>query len=72
MLPEKTFAGFQLTVFKNKLFLMKKKAALHTTTLMGCNTRQVLHDLFSANQGNVSEIIFMAAATKISLKNLKT
>ena len=49
-----------------------KKAVRHTTTLMQCKARQVLCDLFSTNQGNGSEIIFVAGATKIKLKNLKT
>ena len=39
--PRKTFfAGFQLTVFENKLTFLKK-AVLHTTTLMHCKARQV-------------------------------
>ena len=48
--------GFQLTVFENKRTFMKK-AALHTTTLMHCNARQVLRKLFSTNQENGSDII---------------
>ena len=46
--PGKTFfVGFQLTVFENNsTFMEKKKAALHTTTLMHCKARQVLRDLF--------------------------
>ena len=39
---------------------------------MHCKARHVLHDLFSTNQGNGSEMTFMAGATKINLKNLKT
>ena len=58
-------------VLENKLILIKK-AVLHTTTLMCCNTRQVLRNLFSANQGNGSKMKFMATATKINFKNLKT
>ena len=65
------FAGFQLTVFENKRTFMRK-AVLRTTTLMHCKDRQVLCNLFSANQGNGSEITFVAGATKINLKNLKT
>ena len=38
---------------------------------MHCKARQILRDLYSTNQGNGSEIIFMAGATKINLKNLK-
>ena len=34
-----------------------KKAVLHTTTLMHRKPRQVLHDLFSTNQENGSDII---------------
>ena len=49
-----------------------KKAVLHTTTLMHCKTRRLLRDLFSTNQGNGSEMRFVAGATKINLKNLKT
>ena len=47
--PGKTcFVGFQLKVFENNRTFMekKKKAALHTTTLMHCKARQVLRDLF--------------------------
>ena len=39
---------------------------------MHCKARHVLHDLFSTNQGNGSEMTFVAGATKINLKNLKT
>ena len=49
-----------------------KKAALHTATPMYGKARQVLHDLFSINQGNGSEVTFVALATKVSLKNLKS
>ena len=49
-----------------------KKAVLHTTALMHCKARQVLHDLFSSSQANGPERAFVAGATKISLKNLKT
>ena len=48
-----------------------KKAVLHTTTLRHCKARQVLHDLFSTNQG-ITEITFVAGATKVHVKNLKT
>ena len=37
-----------------------KKAALHTTTPVHGKARQVLHDLFSINQGNGSEVTFFA------------
>ena len=49
-----------------------KKVAVHTTALIHCKARQILRDLFSTNQGNGSEMIFVAGATKINLKNLKT
>ena len=39
---------------------------------MHYKTRQVLRDLFCANQENGSETIFVAEATKINLQNLKT
>ena len=67
----KFFAGFQVTVLENKRTFMKK-VAVHTTALMHCKARQLLRDLFSTNQGNGSEMIFVAGATKINLKNLKT
>ena len=65
------FMGFQLTVVEIKDIFMKK-AVLHTTTLRYCKARQVLHDLFSADQGNGSDMAFVAGATKINLKNLET
>ena len=68
---KKLVVGFQLTVFEDKRTFMKK-TVLHTTTLMHCKAWQVLRDLFSTNQGNGSEIRFVAGATKINLKNLKT
>ena len=48
-----------------------KKAVLHTTTLMHSKARQVLRDLFSTNQGNGSEMTFVAGANKVYIKNLK-
>ena len=65
------FVGFQLTVFKNKCTFMKRTCSAQTT-LMHCKARQVFHNLFSTNQGNSSDMTFMAGATKINLKNLKT
>ena len=65
------FAGFRLTVLENQRTFMKK-AVLHTTTLMHCKVTKVLRDLFSTNQENGSEMRFVAGATKINLKNLKT
>ena len=49
-----------------------KKVAVHTTALMYCKARQNLRDLYSTNQGTGSEMIFVAGASKINLKNLKT
>ena len=49
-----------------------KKAFLHKTTLMHCEVRQVLRDLFHTNRGNGSIMTFVAGATKMNLKNLKT
>ena len=48
-----------------------KKSSTDTTTLMHCQGRQVWRNLFSSNQGNGSEITFVAEATKIGLKYLK-
>ena len=71
-LPGKTFLrDFNKQFSKINLFLWKK-AALHTTTLTHCKARQVLRDLFSSNQGNGSKMTFVAGATKINLKTLKT
>ena len=55
----------------NKLTFVKK-AILYKNTPMHCKTRQVLLDLCSTNQGNGSEIKFVAEAYKINLKDLKT
>ena len=63
--------GFQWTVFKNRLTLWKK-SVLHITTPMHCKVRQVLRDLLIINQGNGSEMICVAGATKVNLKILKT
>ena len=49
-----------------------KKIVLHTTTLMQCKARQFLRDLLSTDQGNGSDMTFVAGATKINLKNVKT
>ena len=51
--------------------LLWEKVVLHTATLAHCKVRQVLRDLFNANQVNGSEIRFVAGVTKINLKNLK-
>ena len=55
----------------NKLTFVEK-AVLHKNTPMHCKARQVLLDLCSTNQGNCSEITFVAKACKINLKDLKT
>ena len=39
---------------------------------MHCKAGHLLRDLFSANQENVSCTTFVAGATKINLKNVKT
>ena len=49
-----------------------KKTVRYTTSLMHCKARQVLRDLCSSNQGNGSNLTFLAGATKINLKNVKT
>ena len=49
-----------------------KKVVLYATALMHCKARQVLRDLFNTNQGNGPEMTFVAEATKIKFKNLKT
>ena len=64
------FAGFQYTVFQNKLSFMKK-AVLHIITLIQYKTRHVLRDLFSTNQGNGSEMTFVARFAKFNVKYLK-
>ena len=50
---------------------MIKKAVLHETTLMHCKARQGLNNLFSTNQGNDSEVVFVAGATKINFQKFK-
>ena len=65
------FARFQQTVSENKLTFMKK-VVLHTPIMMHCKPRQVLHDLFSTNQRNGSQMTFAAVGTKFNLKYLET
>ena len=65
------FMGFHLTVVENKRTFMKK-SVLHTTPLMHCKARQVWRDVFSTDQGNGSDMIFVGGATKINLKHVKT
>ena len=45
----KFFSTFELTVFENKRTSFIKKAVRHTSTLIHCKARQVLHDLFNTN-----------------------
>ena len=52
--------------------LLWKKSVPHTTTPLNCKARHVLLDLFSINQGNGSEMTFVAVTTKVNLKNLKS
>ena len=54
------------------LFKSMKKAVPHTTTLMHCKARRVLRNLFGTNQANDSDMTFVAGATKINLRILKT
>ena len=65
------FGGLQHTIFKNKLIFMKKICTAYNNP-MHCKARQVLRDLFRINERNGSEMTFMAEATKVNLKNLKT
>ena len=65
---ERHFYG--ISVVENKGTFMKK-IVLHTTTLMQCKARQFLRDLLSTDQGNGSDMTFVAGATKINLKNVK-
>ena len=68
---ERHFCGITITFLKINVLLWQK-AVLHVTTLILCKARQVLRDLFNTNQGNDSDITFVAGATKINLQNLKT
>ena len=52
------FAGFQLTVFKNKRTFVKKKSVRHATILMHSKAKHCLRDLFSNNHENGSEITY--------------
>ena len=56
---ERLFYGSSINSFENKR-TFTKKAVLHTTTLMHCKARHVLHYLFSTNQGNGSKRAFAA------------
>ena len=49
-----------------------EKAVQQRATLMHCKARQVLRNLFSTNQGNGSDMTFVAGATDTHVKNLKT
>ena len=69
----KTFLrDFNKQFVKIDLLLQKIKAVLHTTSLLHCKARHVLCYLLSTNQGNGSEITFVAETTKINFKILKT
>ena len=63
--------GFELTIFENKRTFMKKVVP-HTTSPMHCKVRRVLRNLFDTNKANGLDMTFVAGATKINLKNLKT
>ena len=45
---------------------MKRKVVFHTTTLIHCETRQVLGDFFNTNQENGSEMAFVTGTNKIN------
>ena len=45
---------------------MKRKVVFHTTTLIHCETRQVLGDFFNTNQENGSEMTFVTGTNKIN------
>ena len=64
---ERHFCGITITFLKINVLLWQK-AVLHVTTLILCKARQVLRDLFNTNQGNDSDITFVAGATKINFK----
>ena len=67
--PVKTFLrGFNKEFVKINL-LLRKKAVLHTTSLMHCKGRHVLWNLLSTNEGNGSEITFVAGTTKSTSEN---
>ena len=61
---ERHFCGISIYSFENNLTFIKKLYC----TLMHYKARQVLLDLFSTNQGNSSETIFVAGATKSTSK----
>ena len=48
-----------------------KKAVLHIITLIQYKIRHVLRDLFSTNQGNGSEMTFVARSAKFNVRYLK-
>ena len=58
------FAGFQQTVFENKLTFVKKKKRYCIQRLIYCIARQVLHDLFSNNQENGAKMTFVQELLK--------
>ena len=66
-LLEGHFWRISINKFENKLTFVKKNV-LHTTTLLHCKARQVLRNLFSTNQGNGSEMAFVAESTKVYLE----
>ena len=64
--------NFSKMFSKIKLSTFVKKFVLNTATLNACKARQVLCNLFITNNGNGSEMAFVAGATKIKPTNLKT
>ena len=74
-LSGKTFLRDFNAQFEKINLLLRKKAVLHTTSLMHCKARHVLCDpliLISTNYENASEMTFVAGTTKINLKKMKT
>ena len=61
-----------ISSFPKKNLALWKKGVMHIITLMHYKARQVLLDLVSTNQGNGSEMTFVAWATKINIRYLKT
>ena len=46
---ERHFCSILMNSFRKSIYFCDKKAVLHANTLMHCNTRQVLNDVFSTN-----------------------
>ena len=59
---ERYFCGISINSLRKQNYFYEKKTVLHTTSLMHCKARHVLCDPFSTNQGNGSEMTFVAGA----------